>query len=81
MGVGEHTKSDVDRVVAVHPFAKLGTGPISCVPPEVWGDADVRSAAHVLLELFFGHAAGVGFKGDFFGGRTRMERDAGKQER
>ena len=29
MGIGEHTKRDVDCVVAVHPFAKLGTSPIS----------------------------------------------------
>jgi hypothetical protein len=40
------------------------------------GDADVRSATHVLLDLLFGHAAGVGFKSGFFGGRTRMKRDA-----
>jgi hypothetical protein len=45
------------------------------------GDAFVWTTSHVLLDLFFGHATGVGFKGDFFGGRTRMERDAGEQER
>ena len=76
MGIGQRAKGDVDCVEGFHPFAKPGAGPTPCVSPEVRGEADVRSATHVLLDLFFGHATGVGFKGDFFGGRTRMERDA-----
>ena len=37
------------------------------------GDLQIRSATHVIPDLFLGHSQGIGFETDFFIGRCRMK--------
>lgn len=73
MGVGEGAEGEIDGIVGVEAFAEFGAGPTPRVTPEVGRNLQIRSAAHVIFDLFLGHAQGIGFKTDFFVGWSRME--------
>ena len=59
MGIGQHTKSDVDGIIGVHALAEFLRGKVPRVTPKVWGDDLIRVAAHVHFHLRFGHTIGV----------------------
>ena len=80
MGVGEGAEGEIDGVVGVEAFAEFCAGPASRVTPEVGGNLQIRTATHVISDLFLGHAQGIGFEADFFIGRCRMKRGETKKK-